>query len=93
MVAAAGSLNGFFQRMHQDPGRTATAQRLIENMKRCAGLIDELIADASAISPEEDVALMRSKACELLGSLYLDIYRKNLLPEFPEFSGSLESGE
>jgi len=79
--------------MNPDPERTAIAQRLIENMKRCAGLINELIVDASAITPEEDMALMKSKAGELLGSLYLDIYRKNLLPEFPEFTGSLESGD
>lgn len=79
--------------MNQDPEETAIAERLIENMKRCAGLIDELLIDASAICPEEDVALIKSKAGELLGSLYLDIYRKNLLPEFPEFAGSLESGE
>lgn len=52
--------------------------------------MNDLVIDALSIVHDEDSDLLKTKTGEFLGFLYLDIYRKHILEEFPEFSNSLE---
>lgn len=76
--------------MNQNIDRKVIAAQLIRNMKLCSQVMNDLVIDALSIVHDEDSDLLKTKTGEFLGFLYLDIYRKHILEEFPEFSNSLE---
>jgi hypothetical protein len=66
-------------------------KKLISDMKNCSHILNDIVIGADVILPEEDFELLKIKVGEFLGYLYLDIYRKHVIENFPELAGELES--
>lgn len=91
VVRTMGMEGHKFMNFDQINERQKKAKRLVNSMKLCSEIMNDLVIDSVSILPSEDSEILKTKVGEFLGHLYLDVYRKHIVVEFPEFAGSLEA--
>jgi len=79
--------------MSDDIKRRIVALQMIEEMRECSRVMNDLVINAFALVQNEDANKLKTMVGEFLGYIYCDIYHKNIIREFPELSNSLESDE
>ena len=77
--------------MIEDIDRKIVAIRMIDGMRECAQVMNNLAINAPLLMAEEDANKFKTRVGEFLGYIYCDIYHERIVREFPELAGSVES--